>query len=241
MIVRALVLPALLLAASAQAQTVLLRYHPPVGKTVSYTMKMSMTMATPQAPGGKPMHFDQNVPMTLKVVSHTADTTTVEMTTGASGMMKANTTRLTLDQYGTPKGAGGSGPGAAMMSSMGQGSQGISFPKGPVKVGATWTSSIDLGKMGGGMPGGMKMNGKVPIVYRLTGLRGGVATILMTAKGTMSMNMSGKAMNISMDIRSTSDIDSATGLAKSSVTTTDTTTAIPGAGTMRQHMTMTMK
>lgn len=254
----ALVSLALATAALGSAQSVLLRYHPPVGKTASYTLVTSMTMTMPAAASSKPMHFVQTVPTKLRVLSKTATTTTVEMTTGpirTDGMhqgakgpgaaTKPIVARLVFDEYGTPKEASGSGATATLMggmgSAMGQGAGSTTFPKKAVKVGDTWTSSLDFGKiMGGAMPG-MKMNGQIPVSYRLVALQGGVATIAMTAKGAISMDMGGKAMRLTMDMRSTSLVEVATGLAKSATTTADTMVAFPGMAPMHQRMTMTMK
>ena len=257
----ALVSLALFAAVGASAQSVLLRYQPPVGKTVSYTMTNAMSMTSPMSPG-KPMAFTQTIPMTVRVVSKSAAGTTVETKTGPTkmnapagspmagmannpAMNKVNVVRMTIDPFGTPKGATGAGPAAAMANSMGSvmggGSQGVFFPAKPVKVGDTWTSAMDLGKMAPAGAAGMKMNGKIPIVYRLTALKGGVATVAMTAKGTMSMAFGNKPMQIAMDIRSTILLDAATGLTKSMSSVTDSTTTLPGMGAMRQHMASTMR
>ncbi len=251
-----LVLAASFLATTASAQTVLLRYRPPVGKTFSYTMVMSMSMVAPkatQAMAGA-THFGQTSPMSIRVLSRTGDTTTVETRSGPAhfdagsplaknnGLTKPVVSRMTLDQYGTPKGAAGGGMPSAMVSAVGQGSQGVAFPKKAVKVGDSWTSALDLGKMMGALSRGMKTSGTIPIVYRLVAVQGGVATVSMTAKGTMSMSMGTRPMRITLDVRSTSLIDVATGMPKSSRTTTDTSTELPGAGggAVRQHMAMTM-
>lgn len=256
----ALVSLALFAAVGASAQSVLLRYQPPVGKTVSYTMTNAMSMTSPMAPG-KPMAFTQTIPMTVRVVSKTAAGTMVETKSGPTkmsapagspmagmannpAMRKVNVVRITIDPFGTPKGATGAGPAAAMANSMGSvmggGSQGVFFPAKPIKVGDTWTSAMDLGKMApAGMP--MKMNGKIPLVYRLVSLKGGVAMVAMTAKGTMSMAFGNKPMQIAMDIRSTILLDASTGLTKSMSSVTDSTTTLPGMGAMRQHMASTMR
>lgn len=252
-----LIAASLVLAAIAPAQSVLLRYRPPVGKTAAYTMKMSMTMTSAQkSPGTRaPMSINQTMPMTIRVVSRTADTTTIETKTGPAkpdpgspmGRMpqagKATVARMTLDQYGTPKGGTtGAGPAAAMMNSMGGNTQGVLFPKGPVKVGDTWTQSIDMGKiMSSAKMGGMKMQGKFPLAYRLASLKGGVATITMTSKGNLTMAMGAQPINATLNMRSTIQIDAATGLMKSMTTVNDTDTKIPGMGAMRQHMTVSIK
>lgn len=239
----------------ASAQSVLLRYRPPVGKTVAYTVSMSMTMSTPQkTPGTKgPMSIKQTMPMTIRVVSRTADLTTVETKTGSARFgvgspmagapqAKPVVMRMTIDQFGTPKGGAAAGPAAAMMNSMGGSTQGVLFPRGPVKVGDTWTQSIDMGKvMSGAKMTGMKMQGKFPLVYRLTAYKGGIVTIVMTSKGKMTMAMGTQPINANLNMRSTVLIDAATGLMKSMATVNDSDTMIPGMGAMRQHMTISIK
>ena len=253
---RPLLAAPLLLVATASAQTVLLRYRPPVGKTFAYTMTTSMTMASPQkTPGMKgPMSFRQSAPMTIRVVSQTPDATTIEMKTGptktAAGSALGNApqtsapqiVRMTLDRFGTLKAGSGAGPATAIMSSMGGNMQGVVFPAKPVRVGDTWTQTIDLGKiMSGAKAGSMRVQGKLPMVYRLTALKGGIATIEMASKGAMTMAMGAQAIKTSMNMRATSSIDSSTGLTKSTALVSDSATQLPGMGAMRQHMTMSMK
>ena len=235
---RAALLSTLLaVAASGSAQTVLLRFHPPVGKTASYTVTttMSMTLPAGAAAAAKPMRFTETIPMSLRVVSRTADTTTIETRTGPikiggtagnpmaqnPALAKPSVIRMTLDELATPKGASGTGPTAAavsgMTSAMGGGGATVALPRKPVKVGDTWTTRLDLGKIvGAAMRGaqgggtGIKTNGQIPVTYRLVALKGGVATIGMVAHGTMSIDVAGHAMTSTMDIRSTALIDVAT-------------------------------
>ncbi len=250
--------------ASGSAQTVLLRYNPPVGKTASYTMRMSMSTTLPQGASvsGKPMSFTQTTPMSLRVLAHAGGATTIETRSGpmkfdapagspmAAGaknpnLAKVNVVRMTIDEFGTPKGASGGGASAAVVnamgSAMGQGGQGVTFPKAPVKVGDTWKSSLDIGKMIGAAGAGLKANGTIPLVFRLLAVKGGEATVSMTAKGSVGMNVGGRTLNFTMDLKSTSLIDTATGLTRSTSTTMDSVTSMPGMTAMRQHMVSTLK
>ena len=251
----------LLLAASGSAQTVLLRYRPPVGRTASYTMVTAMSMTNPMGGAGGTMRFTQTTPLVIRVLSRTGAATTVETRMGpmrfdapagspmaAMGrnpaLKKPIVTRMTIGELGALQGASG-GPTVSAMSNditsaLGQGSGNVAFPKGPVKVGDTWSSVIDLGKKGAGASG-VRMSGKIPVTYRLVALKGGVATIAMVAKGTMAMKVAARPMSLAMDVRSTVLVDAATGLTKSMSTTSDTVTTLPGMGAMRQHMTATLR
>lgn len=100
---------------------------------------------------------------------------------------------------------------------------GVEYPEGPVKVGTTWTTAIDLAKMMGGMASQMKVSGK-PILVTYTvksmGNQGGKQTVTLgiVLKGTanMSMNMGkeGGQMNSTMNMngKGSAVCDVATGL-----------------------------
>ncbi len=100
---------------------------------------------------------------------------------------------------------------------------GVEYPEGPVKVGSTWTTAIDLAKMMGAMASQMKVTGK-PILVTYTvksmGSQGGKQTVTLgiVLKGTanMSMNMGkeGGQMNSTMTMNGKGNAicDIATGL-----------------------------
>lgn len=259
---------ALLLAATAPGQTVLLRFKPPVGTTVSYTMTMSLVQ---KAPGmAKPMAFSQVVPMTLRAVSRSGGGTTLQTKTGQAKVtlpagspmaaMKAamekqasgTTATTVVDELGNLKTVNAAtGANAAMARGIGTGmmagAQGVAYPKRALKVGDAWTASLDMGKaMGGVMGGAIKAKGSLPIVYRLTGIqkRGGrtLAQIAVTMKGGTSVSMGANAMKMALDSTGTMFVDADTGLLDSMAISSVTDMAFGAAGqSMRQSMTMTMK
>lgn len=258
---RALVIPALLLVAPVSAQT-LLRFKPPVGAHRAYVTTMAMVQSMPGGAG--PMSFTQTIPMELSVVSRAGNTTTIQtkmgqakVTAPAGSPMAAMTSQMAkassgtvsttvVDEFGNLKSLGATGAGAAMAKGIGNGmmagAQGVAYPAKALKVGDTWGASLDLGKVMGGMMGGaMKVNGKIPIVYRLTGLSGGTATIAVSMKGSTTMNMGAQAIKMTMDTAGTMRVETATGLLQSMTTTSVTDVQMGAMGKMRQHMTMTMK
>lgn len=255
----ALALP-VALAATGTAQTVQLRFKPPVGKTATYTMSMSMSMSGGMIP--KPMAMTQTVPMTMKVVSRQGNATTIQTKMGQAkisvpadspmaGMkammekqMSGNVSTTTVDELGNLKNVSASGASAAMTRQLGgmmQGAQGIAFPKKALRVGDAWTASMDMNKlMGGMMGGGMKMTGPINVTYKLLSVSGGVATISIKMKGDTTMNMGAQSMKIGMNSNGSVKVDAATGLMKSMSTTTDTNMTMP-QGSMKQHMVVSMK
>lgn len=274
---RSLALVSLLaLAALGSAQTVTLRFKPPVGTTRSYVTTTSMVQNVPGMPA--PMTMSQTMPMTYRVVSRSGGLTTIQTKTGqvkvtvpagspmaaqkaqiermASGM----TSTMTVDEFGTLKSMGATGaPGASLANGIGagmaSGAQGISYPNKPLKVGDTWTGSLDMGKsMSKTVPMGMTAKGKIPIVYRLLGIekQGGktLARISMTMNGSTSMAMGaagagaggGKSMSMTMRMASqgTMVVDAATGLLQSMSTKMSNDMAIMGQN-MRQNISVSMK
>ncbi len=183
----ALALP-LALIATGSAQTVLLRFKPPVGATGHYVMSTSMTQTVPGMPTA--MSTSTSVPMTMRVVSRSGNITTMETKMGQAKVtipagspmssmkpmlektMSGVTTTTTIDEFGSMKG-GTSGAGASSMMASGMNGQTVSFPKNAVKVGDSWNETLDMGKAMGaaGAKTGMTATGKIPIVYRLVSLK----------------------------------------------------------------------
>lgn len=246
------------------ASTVLLRFKPPVGARVAYTMTLSMSQNVPGMAG--PMRIGQTLPMTFRVVSRKGADTTLETKTGrarvtvpapmASGKarmekaMSGLTTTAVIDERGNYKSAAGGAHAAmnrGMGSSMMAGAQGVTFPAKAVRPGDTWTASLDLRKaMNGMMGGGMKLEGKIPIVYRLVALerRGGksLARIAMTMRGETSMNLGATKMGMTIDSTGGILVDTATGFLREMSVRSITDMSLGPAGQhMRQTMTMSMK
>ena len=237
------------LAALGTSQSVLLRYKPPVGKTMSYVYAMKMTQNVPGMASG--MGFSQTVPMTMRVLSRKGNLTTTQTKLGkakvtvpagspmasAKPQMEAassnKTSTTVIDDLGNLKRVEGMGSG------MGLGSQNVSFPKKAVKVGDTWTSTVDMGKM---MPAGGSASGKIPVVYKLVSLKGGVATLAMTMNGTTNVKAGAQAMTMRMMSKGTLAIDAATGMMRSMNMNVNTNMKLGATGqAMTMSMVMSMK
>ena len=140
------------------------------------------------------------------------------------------------------------------MGSMGAqaGAQGVIFPKGAVKVGSTWTATIDIGKLMGQAAGanGPKVvsGGKIPVKYKLVGFKTiagkQVAGITATMNGTVVMSMgaqAGAAGQMKMGLKSTSSgqIDVGTGMVRTMTTDANVNMNF-GQMVMNQKLKMTM-
>lgn len=245
----------LLAVAPAPAPT-LLRFHPPVGKVARYVATVSLNAsggAVPQA-----VRLTQTVPFTLRIVSRKGKTTTLKAKTGrvkvtlppnspmAAGKAKMEAAMvgregtLTVDELGNLQGPGGQTAMAAT-GGLGKGAQGVAFPAKAVEVGDTWGGTVDLSRLGGamGQPGGT-MRGKIPVTYRLTGLNRGVATIAMNVRGSADLGSGAQAMRIAVRYQGAFDVDAATGLLRRMRATSDNDLTMPGKGTMRQRIVVTM-
>ena len=235
-------------AALGASQSVLLRYKPPVGKTMSYVYSMNMTQTVPGMASA--MGFSQTLPMTLRVLSRNGMLTTTQTKTGqakvtipAGSPMAAGkaqmeaassnkTSTTTVDELGNVKSASGLG------ANMASGSQGVAFPKNPVKVGQSWTSTVDMSKTMGPAGGA----GKIPVVYKLVSLSGGTATLAVTMNGTTTMKMGAQPMAMRMMSKGTMAIDTATGMMKSMSMNVNTNVKLGATGqTMTMKMVMSMK
>ncbi|RYG19407.1 hypothetical protein EON82_21495 [bacterium] len=263
------VLVPLALSATGSAQSVLLRLKPPVGAKRSYISKMTMTMSSsaPMPGMNGPMVITTTTPMEIRVVKRVGNVTTMETKTGKPTVtlpknspmagMKSQMEKqgggvvgtVSINEFGEVKGfdAKGSGQNAAMAQQMSggvlSGLQGVSLPKRAVKVGDTWSSSIDMGKavgMGMGAPGASQ---KMPVTFRLASIenKGGkrLARVAMTMKGSMKVNAGGQQVPITMNMSGHSLFEIATGLTVGTSMTSDSTFAVMG-NTMKQHMVMSM-
>jgi hypothetical protein len=254
----ALALP-LALAATGSTQTVLLRFKPRVGTKQSYTLSTDMTQTVPGMPA--PMRTSVLVPMTLRVVSRAVNSTSVETKLGqakvtvpagspVAGMkaalertMSGMTSTTVYGELGNVQ----SVSGAAASAMGGVNNQMSLLPKKAVKVGDTWSETLDISKMlsnSAATAPGISSTGTIPIVFRLTGLkRAGRTTIAM-----ISVSMKGKSMvtmpqgKMDLDIVSTGfrAIDVATGMFISTSMTSDIAMVVMGKD-MHQHIVVSMK
>jgi hypothetical protein len=164
----------LVIIGAARAQTVLLRFKPPVGMSYSYQITMSVSQTSPGMP--TPMNISIFTPTTLRIVKRVGSGTTMESRIGQSkakvpagsriaGMtaqlekMGSNATETAAcDELGQLNTNGGSNLIFSLMSGgmMSQGAQGILYPAKPVRVGDSWTPSPDISKRFGkaGVSGG---------------------------------------------------------------------------------------
>lgn len=116
--------------------------------------------------------------------------------------MMERTITVTMDKYGTPKKDGsGVSPGLQqMMNSLSTSSSGLMFPKKPVRIGESWSNTIDLGSAMSqmaktqGMMKGMKSGGKMTATFKLTKLDGSNAYVSASLNGTMNIDLSGMPM-----------------------------------------------
>jgi len=238
-----------------QGQSVTLLYRPPVNKVYKFRM-VTDTKMDMGAMGSN--SFKMTMDSQQKILSRKGDLTTIEnkildfkmaappgspmagamanSTKGAIG----KTTTMVMDSHYKPRSVAGIGPQASkMMGSF----QNFSFPSKPIRVGESWTSPMDLGKitgaMGSGPAAGMKVDGNVPIVCKLLSTDGKTAKISMTMKGTLNMAMGAQKIKTLMDGGGTFVVDVATGVTRSASFSMDTTTNF-GSQSMKQHMSQTM-
>lgn len=149
------------------------------------------------------------------------------------------------DGSSTPEKMEGMPKGMSSMFGPGKSGSGVSvqFPKKPIKVGDSWSETMDLGKMmGEGMkqagPGvkNTKSDGKLTITNKLVSVSGGKATIRQTISGSADMGGSaaggkdGKAQSFSMKM----------GFSGGGDVVIDVATGIMISSTMKQNMSMNM-
>ena len=158
-----------------------------------------------------------------------------------------------MDKHFKPKMAANTSAGMQqMMGGMNNAMAGITFPTKPVKIGETWTSSLDMGQMMGaaakGQSGaaGLKSTGKLTTTYKLLKVDGSTFTIGITMGGTVNMNMAGgkggaQGMKMAMNMSGggTSTMERNTGIPVSS--TMKTTMQMSGMQAFSMSMTMNSK
>ena len=139
-------------------------------------------------------------------------------------------TILYLDKHFKPKvDATKSGDIQNMMSGMNSAFSGVTFPTKPVKIGESWTNTIDMGALiGGAVKGqkavaGMKSTGKVNLTYKLLKADANSVLIGLSIAGTVNMDMpgakgAGMKMSMTMSGGGTSSMERGTGTPISSST-----------------------
>lgn len=208
---------------------VILKFHPAIGKTYRFTMAMdmTMTMAMGQGKSNPPMKISTIVDMDMKAVSRSGVMTTMETKIGGAKatapagsplanatkqmeqQMSGKTIRSQIDSHYNTLSVKGSGMDQ-MFNNMP-----MHFPQHPVKVGDTWTTSLNMGKMLGGLTGGM-FKGDLPITFRLqrigTGPTGPVANIQMKMDGTPIVNTGRQSMTMHMKADGVMTVEIASGM-----------------------------
>lgn len=243
--------------AVSSAQTVTLRYLPPIGKPMRFTVVNNLTQSMAGMPASK---MTQTIPMTMKALSRKGGDTTVEVKTGtmkidmpaSSPMARAKdamvragsgkTSTVVVDQYGKPKSV--ATVGSAGMAQMG-GIQGVAFPVKPVKVGDTWTVDLDMAKMAPGGGAGMKIKGRIPMRYTLKSVNtvGGrkIATIGVVINGSAQIDAMGQPVTMRMTGTGTVRLDPATGTLVDSRVVMDNATSFGKGQAMKQRIDIAMK
>jgi len=250
----------------ANAQSVTLRMNLKPGTTYRQQTKMTTAMNM----GNQPMTMNMDQTMATKVSQKTAKgfkvKTTVEAikVTGTGPManggksvedsMRGKTMESEIDLRGRTVGEVKGLPGMSQMGGMaggsGAGISGVEFPEGPVKVGSSWTTTMDLAKMLGSQSG-MKMSGKpMTTKYTVKAISGQTVTLAIAVTANYAMTMgggsgnqaSGQKMNmtIAMSGTGTTVIDTTTGLPKSTDMKMTNTTNM-GTMVMKQTITVTSR
>lgn len=168
-----------------------LLYQPKVGAAYRFSVTSSIKNQTGTA--------NITARSDVKILSRTGDyyrvqTQISDIKTGGkavSGGPQKNTTILDYDKYGALRidkqsTNGGTPP---VMGSFNNQALGMQFPKKPVKVGETWSNSVDLGSLFSNFmkQPGSKAVGKVNLVFKLTQLTAKAAVVSCTMKGTINM------------------------------------------------------
>lgn len=164
------------------------------GQTIRYNIESGMA----SGPGGKPMSMTMGIAMTVADVKAGIATVKTKVT-GMGGTPQEVTSKI--DSMGKMSGGGSNNP----MTN----SSNITYPKGPVPVGGSWTENMNMAQ---GPMGGMKTT----TTYRFKGLKnvGGrqfaEIALSVTASGAASMKGSGTVLiNMVDGMMHTLDLNSA--------------------------------
>jgi hypothetical protein len=218
----------------ASAQSVSLKFKPPVGKKYVYMTSMSMTGG---GMAGMNMNMKETGVTTFKILSRAGDltslsiaTSNVKITVPEGSPMKAGipnmekqanvTTTMKVNSLGKASSVSVKGGADQMMQLagdlMGTGGAFLNYPQAPVKPGSTWTSTLDLGKILGKRMPMMKISGglltlKMKLDKFVTSGGKRLAQVSMKGSGKASMSMNqgsgpaGKTPTMTMTIGVTMD------------------------------------
>jgi hypothetical protein len=186
----------------ANQSSVTLLFQPKVGTTYKQSTSMSQT--------GPMGNTSTSMTTTTKVLGIESGffklqstPSNVKMTggMGSNDQVKKSMEKpsiMLMDKHFKPKMAANSSVGMQqMMGGMNNMMSGITFPTKPVKIGETWTNTIDMGQMMGAAAksqpnaAGLKSTGKMTMTYKLLKIDATKVTIGMTINGTVNMDMAG--------------------------------------------------
>lgn len=227
----------------AEGQTIL-RYTPTKGASAKYRMSLNMTvdlggMMNTKGPIEVVYSVDQSVRITRADKSgFTSETTILSSKTDVKGeggnmikqMMadgnpkKGEKFTVDYDSLGKAKSDADKPNTSNLVDALGF--NGVTFPQRPVRVGESWTNTLDLTAMGRGGPGmGMGLE-PIPVTIRLQAIEGSGADRVGVFKITSSASPSTKGapgnMKMSVSIDGTARINLASGLLVNSSATADT-------------------
>ena len=219
---------------------VTLTYHPKVGS--NYKFSISSTIKGPNGSvsvsalsGVKVLSFTNGYYRVETKVSNVKNASN-----SPAAPTKDKVTILDYDVYGAvkvdPK-TQSAGPNQVMNNFNNQ-ALGMQFPRKPVKVGDTWTNSVDLGKLFSAfMKGASKAVGTVKLTFKLVQITPKTATITCAIKGAVDMHIlsqaKGKApQNVQVSLNMNGDgqyaVDRSTGVQETSNMKMEITTGSNG-------------
>ncbi len=248
------------------AQTLLLRYKPPVGKTYAYTLTSKSIQFLPTSPN--PVKIDVEIPITLRITSRRGARATIDQTIGAPLLTLSPGNQLErmrpalqkeIQKIARQTVANEQGKlqtatheKAESLTKLGKGIaqalQPIYFPPKPVKVGDTWTTSLDLKDTKDidatvGAPTAPRQG--LRVFYKLVGIekRAGktLARITVSCKGRATGRSPKGVLKLNVDTFTNALIDTETGQLESSTTTAKMATTIHDKPDTRRRTVTTIK
>lgn len=243
-----------------------LKLQPPKGATYHYSMSMESSQKMAGMPTGSrnaPGDFGMSIQakQTMRVLASSKSRTTLDYglsdvkvklpanspMAGMKDSMASSMARhgtIEVDPQGKMIGTEAV-PSGGMFQTMNPQTAlgGVSYPKGPVKVGAKWSTKLDFSKLGQATSG-MKISGSCPINFTLaeSGTRGGKRAVRIdyTMVGTMAMAFGQQNVTTKLNGRGSSWVEVATGMLIES-TATQISDIKMGKTSMQQTMKTTLK
>lgn len=221
-----------ILAAVAWAQSsVTLRLKPPVGSKYQYKVTMTTNSGMGNQ-GNMSMNGTFTQWMTVKGKDSKGTKIETKVTnakfTGPAGMngdqiaqsMNNQVITATYSALGAyVSGDMQSGTPGAMAAQAG--AQGVIFPSQAVKVGSTWSSTVDIGKlMAANGAGNMKVvsGGKIPVNFKLTGMKTiagkPIVGVSSTMNGTVVLAVGEQQMSLALKATGSGQVDVGTGMVR---------------------------